>query len=165
MTQFKNVKGFKELQKMLDTLPPRMEANIMRSALRSGAKVIMDEARANVPVADGDLRDSLRVSTRLRKGVVTATVKAGNRKAWYWRFVEFGTAAHTVSGKKGGFLSFGGIFKRSVHHPGAKAKPFMRPALDSKADAALKAVGQQIKRRLTRQGLNAADIEVEVDAE
>jgi HK97 gp10 family phage protein len=160
MTEFKNIKGGKELQEFLDQLPAKMEANIMRSALRQGANVIKEEAKANVPVESGDLRDSLRVSTRSKRGVVTASVKAGNKKAWYWRFVEFGTAAHKIAGKKGGFLSFGGLFAKSVQHPGARPKPFMRPALDAKANAAIQAVGDQIRKRLTKQGLNAPDIQV-----
>lgn len=148
---------------MLDSLPQKLEANIMRSALRQGAKVLAEEAKRNVPVMDGDLRDSIRVSTRSRRGVVSATVKAGNKKAWYWRFVEFGTAAHNIAGKKGGFLSFGGLFRKSVAHPGAQAKPFMRPALDSKANDAIQAVGEQIRKRLTKQGLDAKDMALEVE--
>lgn len=158
-----NVKGFKELQTFLDQLPAKVEANIMRSALRAGAKVIAEEAKANVPVAAGDLRDSVRVSARLRRGVVTATVKAGNKKAWYWRFVEFGTAAHAIKGKNGGALAFGSGLRKSVMHPGARAKPFMRPAMDGKANDALVAIGEQIKKRLTKQGIDASGVDIEVE--
>lgn len=165
-SDLKNIKGGKELQAMLDSLPAKLEANVMRSALRQGAKVIEAEAKRNLEsngsVDSGELFGSVRVSTRSRRGVVTATVRAGNRKAWWWRWVEFGTSAHNIAGKKGGFLSFGGLFRKSVTHPGAKAKPFMRPALDSKANDAIQAVGEQIRKRLTKQGLNAsAGLEVE----
>jgi hypothetical protein len=37
----------------------------------------------------------------------------------------------------------------------------MRPALDSKSGAALVAVGEAIKRRLTKEGINASDVEVD----
>jgi HK97 gp10 family phage protein len=157
------IKGGKELHDFLQQLPVKMEKNIMRSALRAGAKVIADEAKANVPVKDGDLRDSIRVSTRAKRGQVTASAKAGNKKAFYWHFVEFGTAAHTIKAKNGKSLFFNGSNVRSVRHPGARAKPFMRPALDSKSTEAIRAVGAQIGKRLNKLGLNAPDISVGED--
>jgi HK97 gp10 family phage protein len=189
VSQYKNIKGGAELQKFLDQLPAKMEANVMRSALRAGAKVIADEAKANVPVKDGDLRDSIKVSTRLSRGVVTATVKAGSKKAWYWRFVEFGTASHYISVQESekpintrrganfgkavsmttinrNVLRIGSRFiGPTVMHPGAKARPFMRPALDGKANDALEAVGEAIKKRLTKQGIDAKGIDIDITAE
>jgi HK97 gp10 family phage protein len=150
----RNITGGRELDAFLQTLSVKVEKNIMRSALRQGANAIKDEAKANVPVHLGELRKSIRVTTSAKGGRVSASVKAGNRKAFYWHFVEFGTAAHNIAGKKGGSLMFGGHFARSVHHPGAVAKPFMRPALDAKADAALAAVAAQIRKRLTAEGIN-----------
>lgn len=189
MADFKNIKGGKELQAFLDQLPAKVEQNILRSALRQGAKVIAEEAKANAPVKDGDLRRSIKVSVRVQRGVVTAKVKAGDEKAWYAHFVEFGTRPHLISvsedsrpGRmtrrgfkpyslktlnkmmKNGSLKIGQNFVgASVSHPGAQAKPYMRPALDTKTDEALKAIGEQIKKRLTKQGLNAADVDFEVE--
>lgn len=157
-----NVTGLRELQAFLDQLPAKMEANVIRSALRAGANVILEEAKQNVPVGDGDLRKSIRVSTKSKRGLVTASIKAGNKKAWYWKFVEYGTAAHKIAGRKGGILSFGGFFGRSVSHPGAQAKPFMRPALDTKSNEAIAAVGEAIKKRLSKQGLDASGVNIEV---
>jgi hypothetical protein len=42
-----------------------------------------------------------------------------------------------------------------VLHPGARAKPFMRPALDTKADVAVKAVADTVRRNLNERGLNS----------
>lgn len=156
----KNIKGGRELQEMLNTLAPKLERNIMRGALAAGAKVILAEAKNNVPIKSGELRNSLRVSTRARKGQITASIKSGNKKVWYSRLVEFGTAAHTISAKNGS-LSFGGFFAKSVDHPGARAKPYLRPALDSKSNDAIKEVGAYIGKRLTKQGLNAPSLEVD----
>jgi HK97 gp10 family phage protein len=157
------VKGLKELQAMLDTLPAKMEANIMRSALRAGANVVKNEAQANVPVDTGTLRKGLKVSTRLKRGRVTASVRATGKHGWLAHFLEFGTAAHVIKAKPGKMLVFAGGAYRAVNHPGIRPRPFLRPALDSKSSAALVAVGNQIKKRLTKQGLNAADIDIEVE--
>jgi HK97 gp10 family phage protein len=126
----------------------------MRSALRAGAKVLREEARANVPVALGALRKSIRISTGAKAGQVTASVKAGSRKAWYWRFVEFGTAAHLIAARNARALSLGDVVVERIEHPGATAKPFMRPALDAMSSAALEAVTAQIRKRLTIEGIN-----------
>ncbi len=156
-----NVTGLKELQAFLDKLPAKMEANIMRSALRQGANVMLAEAKSNVPVKSGLLRDGLKVSVSLRKGVVIAKVKATGKHAPVAHLVEYGTAAHFIKPKSAKSLFFAGLFSNGVDHPGATAKPFMRPALDRQSQAALVAVGEQIKTRLTKQGLDVSDIDVE----
>ncbi|MFA5900348.1 MAG: HK97-gp10 family putative phage morphogenesis protein [Hyphomicrobium sp.] len=187
MTEFVNVKGFKELQTFLDQLPTKMEANVMRSALRAGAKVVLEEAKLQVPVKDSDLRKSLRISTRSRSGTVTASVKSD---LYYAKWVEYGTAPHLikVSDKDrpmrmtrhgprkismrtinkmiaSGSLVIGGNFVGPmIKHPGAKPKPFMRPALDTKSNAALLAVGEAIKKRLAKKhGLDASGVDLEIN--
>lgn len=149
---FKHIKGGKELDAMLKTLPIKMERNIMRSALRAGAVPIRDEARANVAVDQGELKKSIKITTSSKRGKVTAKVQTKVRHA---HLVEFDTAGHIIKAKGAGPLEFGGTFAQSVLHPGTKAQPYMRPALDAKADAAIAAVGQQVRTRLTVVGLNA----------
>ena len=164
-----HVTGLRELQSFLDTLSPKIEKNILRGALRSGAKVIESEAKANVPVKDGVLRDSIRVTGRLKGHTVTASIKAGGKTksgdAFYARFVEYGTAAHVINGRNRGWLSWGGLFAKSVDHPGAVPHPFLRPALDDKADAAIVATGEYIKKRLTKAGLDVPDTEISIEDE
>ena len=150
-----NVKGMKELAEALNGLPDRIQANVLRSALRAGAKLIQQEAIQQVPVDSGDLRASIKVGTRSSRGIVQATIKAGGKTAWYAKFIEFGTAAHTITAKDGGFLSFGGHQYRSVSHPGIQARPFMRPALDGRAQAAIQAVADAMRKRLAdKHGIN-----------
>lgn len=175
-----NVKGLAELQKFLDQLPVKAEQNIMRAAMRAGAKVILAEAKAKVPVGPpsgenatlygatvGALRDSLRISTSVRKGTIKARIRAGDNKkgqpVFYAHFVEFGTAAHFIAPKSRKALFWAGHpLEGGVNHPGARPQPFMRPAMHSQAQAALVAVGNAVKLRLTKAGLEgAADIEVE----
>lgn len=149
------VKGLAELQRFLDQLPVKMEKNIMRGALRAGAKVIQKETKSNIHSVSGELRDSIKVGTRARRGKVTASI---NTKLFYSRFVEYGTRRHKITSEKA--LSFGGTVVKSVDHPGAQPRPFMRPALDSKAQEAIVATAEYIKKRLTKEGLNTADVEI-----
>ncbi|MDP3650901.1 MAG: HK97 gp10 family phage protein [Rhodoferax sp.] len=156
-----NVKGLKELQAFLDQLPAKMEANIMRAALRQGAKVVLSEAKGNVPIKTGALKAGLRISTNSRRGVVTAKIKAGGKHAHIAKWLEYGVAAHFIKPKKAKSLFFAGLMRDGVDHPGIAPKPFLRPALDSQSQAALLAVGEAIKKRLTKQGLDASGVDLE----
>lgn len=161
MSDLTHVKGLAELQKFLDELPVKMEKNIMRGALRAGMKPVQAEAKSTVGVVSGELRDGLKISTNAKGGVVTARLRATGIHAFVARWVEFGTAAHLIKAK---LLAFKGRFAKSVDHPGAKPKPFMRPALDNKAQDAVIAAGNYIKNRLaTKQGLDTSDIEIGAD--
>lgn len=148
------ISGGRELDAFLQSLPAKVEKNIMRAALRAGANQFKAEVKANVPVDDGDLRDSVRVSTRSKRGTVYASLKVGNKKAWYAHFVEYGTKPHIIKAKNGGTLHIGSSFLRQVMHPGAKPNPFIRPAFDSKSSEAIAAVAAKVRERLTKEGLN-----------
>jgi HK97 gp10 family phage protein len=165
-----HVKGLRELAQMLQALPVKIEKNIMRGAMRAGANVILEQAKANVPVSEpsdrnrerygayaGALRDSGRVGGRARKGKVTsyarfggATAKTGVPVFWvHW--VEYGTKPHS-NGRRG-------------MHPGARPHPFLRPAADTAQADAVVAVGKYVYRRLEqRGGWDLADIVVEEEA-
>jgi HK97 gp10 family phage protein len=149
---FRHIRGGRELLAELQKLPVKLEVNVMRGGMRRGARVIEDEVRrnlaANGSIKSGDLEGTVRSSTRRIGGAVVATVKAGDARAWYWRFVEFGTSAHWIRPVKGASLFIAGVLRKAVHHPGARPKPFMRPAMDSKGPAALDAVVQYARKRL-----------------
>lgn len=190
------VKGLADLNKFLQQLPAKIEQNILRGALREGAKVIETHAKANVPVDTGRLRESIRVSVRARRGRVTASIKAGGPtkkrigtkksggvsvqydNAYYAKWVEFGTAAHKIMAKyakslvlrpnaraSSGFAKRwmrGELLVEGVDHPGARPKPYMRPALHSGAQDAVVAAAEYMKKRLqTKHGLDTSGVEVE----
>lgn len=163
-----NIVGGKELSEFLKTLPTKLERNVMRGAMRAGAKVVADEAKKNVPNRNGALKKTIRVSSRSKKGQISGSAKAGSKKVFYASWVEFGTAPHMIVANKM-FLRFKAkdgrmVTTYSVNHTGAIAKPFMRPALDAKAIDAIKATGNYIKARMSKEGLNAPDITVSEEA-
>lgn len=156
-----NIKGLSELQTFMSQLPDKLQANIMRGAVRAGANVLRDAAKANVPVQSGVLRDGIKVSSRSRRGVVSASVKLTGKHAYIGKWLEYGVAAHSIAAKIEKVLYFGSTFDKVVHHPGIVPHPFMRPALDTSGAQAVVAVGEYIKSRLTKEGLEAAaDVEV-----
>lgn len=169
-----HIEGGLELDRLLQTLPVKLEKNIMRAALAAGARVIMREAKAKAPVGQpsnvnaseyggypGALRDSVRVTTGVtRTGQAFASVKAGGRTkkgadVFYAHIVEYGARRHMIRPRAKKALEIGGKFVGGeVDHPGVRPQPFMRPAVDSKLPEALLEVTSQIRKRLAKEGID-----------
>jgi hypothetical protein len=85
----------------------------------------------------------------LDQGVVSARVSGTARRRVWWvsfknraryiaHLVEFGTKPHLQENFRGGF-----------YHPGARAKPFFRPAFDSKKATVLETLGRRAWLRIS----------------
>lgn len=154
--RFIHIRGYEELDRRLKELPAKVEAKLLRNALRAAARVIEAEVDRRVPRKTGAMAETVRVSTSIKpsKGLVTAKVVVGNKKGvFYPLFVERGTKAHTIAVKVAKRLAIGGgsvgvVFATSVQHPGAKPEPFMAPALAASADAAVEACAQYLRDHL-----------------
>jgi HK97 gp10 family phage protein len=162
-----NIKGLAELQRALDSLPAKIEANIMRAAMRAGAKVIAKEAAANVNSVSGALAASVRFGARpnAKEGKVLGYVRAGGKAkkgkaaAFYAHMVEYGTAEHVIKARPPNKMLAIGVAQ--VKHPGAKKRPFMRPALDTHAQAALEVMREHIRKTLAKK--HGLDVPAPVD--
>lgn len=153
-----NIGGGAALDALLQSLPAKMETNVMRSALRAGAAVYLAQVKQNIPVKDGALRQSARITTKKsRDGSVSASVKVGNSRAFYAHMVEFGTRPHIIAPKRSAMQIGGQFVAGTVEHPGARPRPFMRPAADEKFTAAVAAVQKKVRDRLRAQGLDVPD--------
>lgn len=173
MSDDRSITGGQELDAFLRTLPDNIQKNILRSGLRAGAKVYLNDLKQRIPVAppnseseqlygdyEGALRDSARITAKVKDGVATASVKVGGKtkrgaSVFYAHMVEFGTKPHKIKARRGRTLLFRGVFVKEIDHPGAKAQPFMRPSFDGTAGAAIEAVAAQIRKRLTKEGLTS----------
>lgn len=150
--ELKHVTGGAEIQRALNALPAKVEASVVRAALRAGAMVVKREAEAHVPVKSGLLKGTLRVSSRRRGGELLVSVKAGNvkKRVFYAGMVEKGTRAHFISAASGSALAIGaGRLIKGVRHPGAKGVGFMRRSL-SAVDRALTAITAKARERLSK---------------
>jgi HK97 gp10 family phage protein len=140
-----NVQGLASLQRKLALLPERIGRNAGRRALRKGANVIRDAAKANarkfddattremiwknITVSGGGVKRERRVGgTMMRVGIrggARNMEKYGEFRGagkgnpggdtWYWRLLEFGTSKMA-------------------------AKPFMRPAMNESSGRAAQVV-------------------------
>jgi len=135
MSQTVRIEGLAELARALQELPRAVSRNVLRGAVNAGATVIRKEVIQRAPEFHGDvskghpppgtLRKSVRQSflrneSNERKTVYVVSVR---RKAFYWRFLEFGTA----------------------HQP---ANPFFRPAFEAKKMSAVEAIRDYLAKRI-----------------
>lgn len=133
------VKGINDLNKKVAQIPKRIEV-AARRAMEKGAEELVEMMKRLVPKDSGDLRDSIgwtwgnapagakviAQSDPDERGL-KITVYAGNERAYYAAWVEFGTAPHNVA-KGGGNKSFKGA---ATGHPGSRAQPFFFPSYRS----------------------------------
>lgn len=157
-----SVVGGRELDQFLQQFTVKFERNVLRGGLRQGANEFKDEAQmqlaASGSVVSGQLSKGLRVSTGSKGGSVYASLKAKGKHGHIAHWVEFGVEPHGV---KKGAKRKSGKYQNGLLHPGFDGRPFMRPALDNRAAAAIGAVTTYIRKRLTAEGINTPAPEVE----
>ncbi|MDO7888285.1 HK97-gp10 family putative phage morphogenesis protein [Hymenobacter cheonanensis] len=137
--------GIEELSQVLDGLAgdKKLSGKVVRGILGKAAKPIIQKAQELAPKEDGDLQKSIGTIPGRGQGkgeqVYVGPRRGGRYKGYAGHLVEYGTAPHLIRAKAaGGQLHLrGNVFVEQVHHPGAAAKPFMRPAFDSKKDEAI----------------------------
>lgn len=149
-----NVAGLAEIERKLKLLPERVGRNAMRRALRKGANVVRDAARANAKrIDDPETREMIWKNIAVAGGgrrrekqaggpMMRVGVRGGARptrgdngtpggNTTYWRFVELGTSE-------------------------ARAQPFLTPAGVEKAQAAYDAIAadaiKQVDKELSKLG-------------
>lgn len=164
------VKGLADLDKFLSALPQRMQKQAYRSALTAAAAPIRDEAKVRAPRETGKLAKSIKTGSPNQNpdGTFSVSIRLVGEHAYLGLFHEYGVAPHFISAGDSGLkprmltrkakagevtgdvetqaLKIGDNFiTGTVMHPGHAAHPFMRPALDAKADEAVKAFGNRIR--------------------
>jgi HK97 gp10 family phage protein len=161
------IDGLKELYALLQDLPTKVEKNVMRGALRRGQTVFRDAAKALITDRTGALSKSVRIRFKTKsekRGWIRSHLIAGSKDAYYAHIVEFGSASYytgkgktvgkpyTIKGKNGrALLIAGGNPVSSVTHPGARPKPFMRPAFDANNQRAINETAAYIRDRLPKE--------------
>lgn len=142
------IKGVKSLARKLRDMPgPVREAS--RKALADGAEQITEMMRSLVPVDSGDLKNSIGWTWgKAPKGafaIATAkdisgnilTIFAGNAKAFYARWVEFGTRPHQQGG-----------IRKGTHHPGTTAQPYFFPSYRANKRNVKNSVNRAIRKAI-----------------
>ena len=162
------VQGIPELQAGLRGLGASISGLIMGKALRAAGEPIRERAAELAPTRADPMESSqtyrviasLRGSNaqprggRLKKSMTISpdpdqpnTVRVGPSKAaFYGHMVELGTAPHAMG--TGSSTRWKGKPQTGRMHPGARAKPFLRPAFDEKAGEALERFAQVLREEI-----------------
>jgi HK97 gp10 family phage protein len=144
-----SITGLAELERRLLDFPDKIARNILGGAIRAGAVVIQKEARQLAPasaeahwvgkkgtknrvlIQPGELKRKaikVRLAPRKKRTVPIEYWVYVARRNWYWRFPEFGTS------------------KRS-------AQPFMRPAFESRKEAAVERIREYLAARIEKEAV------------
>jgi HK97 gp10 family phage protein len=173
------IRGLAEVRDRLRWVKANLAQRILRRGLLAGTRVIRDRAREAVPVESGALRAaiinqtnrrganrqeliaSVRIARRVygfdaegrrgvagtygrKRGTILSAALGGRQKGLngfrvprlYAHLVEFGTKPHRI---------------KTYQHPGAKAQPFLRPAVDGDRAEILDAVVEKVREDLDRE--------------
>lgn len=147
------VDGLKELRDRLRQLPDKVGKNCLRVSAYAGAKIVRDEARTKAPVYTGSVSEGHPPPGTLKRAIIMKQIpeasgplkqtfyvtvrkgkkyrkqgKSGNlsQDAYYWTFVEFGTARMT-------------------------ARPFLRPAFEAVKMRAVEAIKARLAERIEQE--------------
>ena len=142
-----SVEGLDEVIRALEKRRVDVVAGV-EAICMAGAVIIRDEIAARA--GGGDIGASIVAETVQRAATrVTVWVGPDKKQDRFARYREFGTKPHAIpKARKRGrkVLRFpDGGFAVRVNHPGSKARPFIRPALDASGDEAAAAMGRKTK--------------------
>lgn len=125
------VKGLKELDAALAELPQKLARKAVVDSLAAGARIVAKDAKRRIPRDTGLTQKQIVV--RRRRNVARVAGKG-------FRTVGLSTVIVGVVGDRGHIAQF--IEKGTSRMP---ARPFLRPALDSQAPAALNTFKERLR--------------------
>ena len=140
-----DLEGLERLESLLEQLPIKLQRKALRSSLQHGTEIVKEEARRNCPkrkpahgwmafVEDLDqpsLHDNIVSKVTVSKTRAWGRVGIDYKKVRHGHLVEFGTEPHRQK-------------KLGIQHPGARKRPFMRPAVDNKGEEAANVMANEL---------------------
>lgn len=132
------ISGDKEVAALLRRIARTPTSAQAKQARGKALQPIIDEARANLArqrsVVTGALARSLGVGQKDKNTTAAGPLK-GKKHASVGHLVEFGTRPHYQP-------------RRRQYHPGARSKPFMRPAFEHHKIHVMEILADEIRKLL-----------------
>jgi HK97 gp10 family phage protein len=123
-----SIRGAREMERVLFELGPIVSRKLARPAVVAGARIMAEDAKSRVRVRTGELRASITAQAAPRQGEERITAHLGFFKP---------------TSRRGHLTEFG------TRH--SRAFPFMQPAMEAKAEAALEEMGRILARGIERE--------------
>lgn len=166
------VRGLRELERRLQTLPDRLQRKALTPAVLAGARVVAAEARKNAPIRTGATRrnviakrarDLRGYAARALVGVRHGKARRSGEKAyarraedpWYFFMYErsgFHSTGRTRRIAARGRLKLQRLGVRSSGFKFTPPRPFIGPALKSAGGRAALAIRERLARELAKIG-------------
>jgi len=138
------IEGADELKAKIERLKTKARGGILENAAKAGAEVIRDAAAADAPGPHVELELSASAEYAVEFSI------GPDAAHWYYMFFETGAGRHAVTGNTKKAVAFQGsggeVVRVVVDHPGIKAKPFLRPAIDGRRGEAVAVVGRHLRQ-------------------
>ena len=137
------IKGIKDVQRLLRTIAPNKARNLTRSTVHAVASELAKEARTLAPRDTGKLRKGIKAKRRrgrpdVFESHVVIQQKQDENSIFYWRFVEYGTGGTTPQPER----------------------PFVRPAFkrveSNVQEIFVRLFGKKLEQSLAREARRAA---------
>jgi len=117
------VTGITEIDKKLKTLEPRLQKKVIRQSMRSGMKLVLQDAVQRVPFLSGLLKRNIKLRAMKRKrNRIGLLVEVKSDPGFYKHYGQGQVAWYPASVEYG--------------HGTVPPHPFMRPAFDTKGGSA-----------------------------
>lgn len=117
------IEGDKELEAALNRLDASVRGEHLAEAARKGAEIVREEASRRAPRRTGNLARNIVARATLMTGDRAEISVGPNKDAWYGALVEVGTKH-------------------------ARARPYLRPAIDESKEEVERAVRDELRRRI-----------------
>lgn len=175
------LRGKAEVSRFIAQLPEQIERKLLPGAAKAAAMVVKEEAKERV-TSDAV---AANIVTRSKREPGRVEVKITVKRGWalsLGNWLEWGTSPHFITvdhaatggmtagrvnrldraaaqeGRAGPGASLvinGKFVGPTVFHPGSRKEPFLRPALDTKQDEAIRAAQAYINARVKPSGIVA----------
>jgi HK97 gp10 family phage protein len=139
-----DVKGLKELDDLLKSLPEQIQRKALAQANLAGAAVLKEEAKSRAPVRSegGPMKVGKNASKARLPGFLRASIKA-----WRIKKGAQGSVTHGVGTR--GYAFYGKFLEFGTKY--ITPRPFLRPALDNAYLRAIDAVAAVLKRKVEKE--------------
>lgn len=137
------VEGFRELEKALEQFSQSVGRGVMRRALKKAAQPIADAMRSGAPEDEGDLKESIAVSTKL----------SDRQKRMHKKMFSDDKASVEM------FVGAGPLPQAHLQEFGTvdqSPQPFARPAWDSNKNQALETIKTELWSEIEKSAARAA---------
>lgn len=152
--------GLDEFEGKIRRLAAKLDDQAIDEVLFDAGTIILEDAAGRIDDLTGNLRESGYVATQ-SKDNYTAGKRRNKKKpapkrtaiirfaAKHAHLVEFGTAAHRIKARRRKAMkTTQSQFAHAADHPGATAKPFLRPAYDAKQDDTVRAMAKGLEKKV-----------------